>query len=96
MTPFPDHLFWDCDPKSVDPEKHCRFIIGRVLSRGRMDDWNKLRELYGHDRLKSEVVQLRSLDPKSLSFCCAYFELNKEDFRCYSKTPSLSPKPSSF
>ena len=95
MAQFSNNLFWDCDPHSVDPEKHCRFIIGRVFSRGTMEDWHQLRSLFGHERLKREVVLLRALDPRSLAFCCAYFDLKKEDFRCYSKTPPSSPRPSS-
>ena len=93
MLPFSNTLFWDCDPETIDAEKHCQFIIGRVLTRGTMEDWHHLKKLYGHERLKSEVVRLRSLDPRTLAFCRTYFELNKEDFRCYSKNPSLSPKP---
>jgi hypothetical protein len=58
-----------------------------------MEDWHHLKELYGHARLSSEVVRLRSLDPRTLAFCCTYFELNKEEFRCYSKNPSSSPTP---
>jgi hypothetical protein len=96
MVPFSDTLFWDCDATTIDAEKHRRFIIGRVLTRGTMEDWLSLKRLYGHEGLKSEVVQLRSLDPRTLAFCCTYFELNKEDFRCYSKNPSSIPKPAGY
>ena len=96
MLHLTETLFWDCDPKTVDAEMHGRFIIGRVLTRGTMGDWRHLKQLYGHERLRSEVVLLRSLDPRTLAFCCTYFELNKEDFRCYSKNPSSSPKPIAF
>jgi len=31
--------------------------------------------------------------PRTLALCAVYFDLPKENFRCYSKTPSLSPEP---
>ena len=93
MRPFTETLFWDCDPKTVDAENRCRFIIGRVLTRGTMEDWHHLKKIYGRERLGSEVVQLRAPDPRTLDFCCTYFGLNKEDFRCYLKNPSSTLTP---
>jgi hypothetical protein len=92
--PFSPSLFWDCDPALIDVEVNRLFVIGRVLTRGRYTDWLALKELYGVDRLRHEVTQLRSLDPRTLAFCCVYFDLPKESFRCCTKTPSSSPEPS--
>ncbi|MCI5125734.1 MAG: hypothetical protein D3925_14980, partial [Candidatus Electrothrix sp. AR5] len=44
---------------------------------------NALKQLYGHQRIKQEVVRLRSLDAKSLNFLSSYYEIDKELFRCY-------------
>ena len=43
MQPFSTTLFWDWDPTTLDPEKHSRYIIGRVLTRGTMDEWQHLK-----------------------------------------------------
>jgi hypothetical protein len=32
--PFRQSLFWDVDPKTIDPKKHARYIIERVLDFG--------------------------------------------------------------
>lgn len=85
---LPSALFWDVDPGSLDLEKHARQIIGRVLERGGLDGWNKVRRHYGDETLKKVVTSLRSLEPRTLSFLCLMLNLRKEDFRCYTLTPS--------
>ncbi len=65
---FRSALFWDTDIATLDPETHARYIIGRVITRGDMSDWNTLKELYGHQKIRQEVVHLRSLDAKSLRY----------------------------
>ncbi len=77
-------LFWDVTFESIDWQRHARFVIARVVSRGNLDDWYLLKKMYGTDRIKKEVVCIRSLDPKSLSFLSAFFDLDKKAFRCCS------------
>lgn len=31
---FRQSLFWDVDPKTIDPQKHARYIIERILDFG--------------------------------------------------------------
>jgi hypothetical protein len=31
---FRQTLFWDVDPKTIDPEKHAKYIIERILDFG--------------------------------------------------------------
>ena len=91
MVEFSAELFWDCDPATLDLEKHKRFIIHRVLTRGRWSDWKLLRKTYPEDILKEETMQMRQLDPRSLAFCSAIFGVPREDFRCYSEPTSHWP-----
>jgi hypothetical protein len=91
MTVLRRELFWDTPLEGIDPERHARFIVERVLHRGTWDDWLAIREHYGRDRLRELVTQIRDMDPKSLAFCKVVFGLRNEDFRCYtlrSSTPS--------
>ena len=96
MLPFNRVLFWDCDFNSLDFENHRLFIIGRVLTRGQWSDWQALRELCSKESLAADVVQIRDLDPRTLAFCSAYFDIPKEQFRCFTKTPSSSLTPGRF
>jgi len=75
-------LFWDVDTDSIDLDIHARFVIERVLSRGSVNDWFVLLDLYGKKRISEEVVHIRSLDPKSLNFLTVSFNIDKEKFRC--------------
>lgn len=74
---------WDTDISSVDPEKHAKFIIGRVVMRGTLEDWNEIKRYYGKERILSEMLTIRYLDKVTLSFLSAYFNTPKEQFRCY-------------
>jgi len=75
-------LFWDVAFDSIDWQKHARFVINRVVTRGNLDDWFLLKEIYGRKKIKMEVVSIRSLDPKTLAFLSAYFKVDKTSFRC--------------
>ena len=77
-------LFWDVAFDSIDWQRHARFVIARVVSRGNLQDWETLKTIYGKNRIKEEVVCIRSLDPKTLAFLSVYFDIDKASFRCYS------------
>lgn len=83
---FRSALFWDIDVTTLDPENHARYIIGKVISRGDLADWNALKQLYGHQRIKQEIVQLRFLDARSLSFLSRYYDIDRTSFRCCTST----------
>jgi len=80
---FSEHLFWDVDKESIDFEKNDVFMIGRVIQYGYFSDWKKLIQLYGYNRIKEKVVQLRSLDDISLHFVSNLFKIPLIDFRSY-------------
>lgn len=82
-------IFWDIDINSLDYEKHARFIISRVLMRGTYEDWNEIKKYYGIERIKNEIVNVRYLDKLTLNFCCIYFDIPIEKFRCYNIEPSI-------
>ena len=82
-------LFWDIDYSEIDFEKHARFVIERVLTRGNLHDWKELKRYYGLDRIKKEVVNIRYLDKITLNFCHTFFNIQKEKFRCYNTEPSI-------
>ena len=79
-------LFWDVDYGSIDPERNKRFIVERILARGDVDDFRFAQGLYGDDALKQVLLNAKTLDHKSLSFWCFYFNIDKQ--RCIQK-PSL-------
>ncbi|NJK83334.1 MAG: hypothetical protein HC912_05460 [Saprospiraceae bacterium] len=86
---FSKNLFWDIDENSLDLDKHAKFIIERVLSRGKLSDWFNMMQLYEIDRIKKEVLKIRYLDKVTLNFCSYIFNIPKSKFKCYKQPPSI-------
>lgn len=64
---FSNWLFWDVDQQSMDFDRNQRFIIERVLQRGDLNDWKKLKELYGKDEILRISKTLKNLDDKTVN-----------------------------
>ncbi|MDA3938566.1 MAG: hypothetical protein PF693_04555 [Spirochaetia bacterium] len=67
-------LFWDVSRKEVDPERNERWLIERVLQRGKWEDWLLIRSHYNKTRLLDLSPKLK-LDPKSANFLRLYCSL---------------------
>ena len=86
---LPSYLFWDIDLKSIDSTENARFIIQRVIQKGSLKDWISMKEFYGLDLIKCEILLIRDLDSKTLNFFSTYFGINKNNFRCFSIQQSI-------
>ncbi len=89
MDIFSKNLFWDVDTDDIDIQENARFIIERVLMRGRMRDWFTLNRIYGLDKIKEEALRIRYLDKVTLNFCSTFFHIPKTQFRCYNQPQSI-------
>lgn len=87
MNELSDHLFWDVDRATIDPDRHSAWLVRRVLEYGRWKDWQVLVRRYGKPELARLSTGLRTLDPKAFAFCRAWFQLPAESFRCSTSTP---------
>ena len=85
---FSEYLFWDVNRDDVDPEKNAPFLVQRVLEYGQLSDWDLLNALYGLDKITEITKNLRSLDPRALSFISVISSIPKEQFRCYTTRQS--------
>lgn len=83
INDFSEHLFWDINKETFDISKHKEQLIYKVLEYGFLKDWNLLKELFGQNEIKKVVLNLRSLDPVTLSFLSTLFRIEKSEFRCY-------------
>jgi len=77
------NIFWDVDFNQLDMDQNSSFIINRVVARGTLDDWFSIKTYYGLQLIKDIIINSRYLDKISLSFFSLYFDLPKEQFRCY-------------
>ena len=81
-------LFWDIDQKSLDFECNRRFVIERVLTRGRLSDFWKILRYYGDQVLIEKSKRIRILDKNSVHFLSRVFSIPVKDFRCYTQIQS--------
>ena len=62
---FRQSLFWDVDPKTIDPKKHARYIIERILDFGNDDEVRWLWHLYSRSLIRDVVKRSRILHNQS-------------------------------
>ncbi len=67
-------LFWDVSQEKIILKQHEKWLLERVLQRGRWEDWLLVREHYGKDRIRSLLPRLR-LDSKAENFLRMYCRL---------------------
>lgn len=77
-------LFWDTNMSNIDWKKNARDVIARTMMRGNIQDWIAIRDYYGLEKIKEEVLKVRYFDEKTLFFLSTFFNIPKEKFRCYS------------
>lgn len=62
---FRQELFWDVDPKTIDPKKHARYIIERIVDFGNDKEAKWLYYFYPHSLINKTVTRSRSILPQS-------------------------------
>ncbi|MEL6535555.1 MAG: hypothetical protein AAFQ98_09105 [Bacteroidota bacterium] len=75
-------IFWDTSKEKVNPDTHARWLAERVMMYGTLADFQSIKAFYGREKLGELSTQCRSLDTKTWTFCSAYFDIPKEQFRC--------------
>lgn len=58
-------LFWDTDPKKLDPQKHAKYIIERIMDFGNDDEVRWMRHNYPKPLLAKVVKTSKELHPSS-------------------------------
>jgi len=68
-------LFWDVDRTQVDPFRHQKWLITRVIERGRWRDWLLVSSALGPERLQVLAGKL-SLKDRERNFLSIWLEQN--------------------
>lgn len=61
VIPFRQSLFWDVDPKTINPKKHARYIIERILEFGTDTEIKWMWSFYSKDLIHDVVENRRGL-----------------------------------
>jgi hypothetical protein len=64
---FRPSLFWDVDPASIDPRRHARYVIERILDLGDETEVRWLSRTYSRRRIRDTIASSRALHEKSRS-----------------------------
>jgi len=88
MLPFRRELFWDIDFANLNLEKHKRLIIERVITLGNLEEFRQLLVIYKAEIIRQTIMELGYLDPKTMNFVISFFEIDKNQLRCYTKKQS--------
>jgi len=83
------HLFWDVNADTLIFDENKAFIVKRVLDYGLMKDWNLLYKNLGISEIAKIALNIKDLDPRSLSFISSLSKIPKEEFRCYTFQQSI-------
>ena len=62
---FRQSLFWDVDPKTIDPKRHARYIIERILDFGRDNEVRWLWTTYSQPLIRDVALKSRNLHPQT-------------------------------
>ncbi len=58
-------LFWDTRLEDIDPVKHKKWIVSRIMHRGWIDDFRKIEEYYGKEEILNLIPEIRWQDSKT-------------------------------
>lgn len=64
---FRQSLFWDVDPKTINPKKHARYIIERIMDFGNDAEVRWMWKEYPRRLLADISNKSRALRPKTRS-----------------------------
>lgn len=64
---FRQSLFWDVNPKKIDPKRHARYIIERILDFGNDKEVRWMWHHYSHNLLVEIVKNSRVLHNQTRS-----------------------------
>jgi hypothetical protein len=58
-------LFWDTDPSRIDPERHSRYVIERIMDFGTDEEVRWMWRACSRDELRRVARLLRGIDCRS-------------------------------
>ncbi|MEK7160477.1 MAG: hypothetical protein AAB724_00460 [Patescibacteria group bacterium] len=62
---FRQSLFWDVDPKKINPKRHAKYIIERILDFGNDSEVKWMAKTYSPTLIKQTLKTSRVLHNKS-------------------------------
>jgi len=86
---FSNYIFWDVDRNTIDLKVNAPYVVQRVLEYGQFEDWKLILNYYGLKQIVDVSKQLRTLEPRALSFISTVSGTPINQFRCYTTRQSI-------
>ena len=61
-------LFWEYDFKILNPDRHRRFIIERILEKGSLSSIRWLFDVYSRNEIENVIMTSNNLSKKTVDF----------------------------
>ena len=74
-----------------DIDKYAQFTIVRIFERGNIEDVKKLRRYFGDRKIKAEIMKAKWIEPETLNFLSAIYNIPLNKFECYIQKQLRSP-----
>lgn len=71
-------LFWDVDPKKIDPKKHERYVIPRIINFGNEREMKWMFDRYEHSLIRGVLYDAPDLFHKARAFWKLVIESEEE------------------
>ena len=81
---FLHRYFWDIDPATLDPTKHRRYIIERLLELGDSEAVSWMRMAFSQKEIVAALKEARALTKKSANFWSRVYGVPRNELACFS------------
>jgi hypothetical protein len=88
LTDLSPHLFWDVDISKLDIDRSRKFVIGRILDYGTIDDWRKALRIWSIYEIGDSAESIRDLSLRSAGFISLLAKRPIEKFICFTSKRS--------
>jgi len=79
-------LFWEYNLSNFDWDYMRTLVVSRVIERGKPEDFYAAIRLYGGlENFREIVKEVPDLSAVDMAFVCAYFDIHKEELKCYTR-----------
>ncbi len=76
-------FFWDIDFEKLDPAKHQKYVIARLLDKGDFDAWKWVQTSFPKELIINTVKTMRDFSLKSASFWATIYDIPLNELICF-------------
>jgi hypothetical protein len=82
-------LLWEYDLSDFDWNDMSVLVVQRVIERGWPEDfYAAIRKYGGMENMRQIIKKIPVLSPRDINFVCTFFNLKKENLKCYTRIQS--------